>query len=350
MKNTHNIIILTSLLSLTVLSGCSNNSSDDASDIPERIAPESISFDWQKPYEGIIKEFQSSEDCSENSAFDLVDLDGDHSPELIISSSTESKAVCRIYTCKNGTSSELGEICKGGKVIWLPEMELYKDEYQGESFTIGSYLSLENGEFTEKLNYFTSNNISSVKHTINGEDLLLPDYEEKLKPYNEAYTVVYGRKYGFGENAVKTALYRSESWGAVITSAERDAYRGKLNEYLEACESSGEDAAFELFDVNNDNIPELVISQGSSESSKCLIYSILDGRIAVSDHIGYAGAVSYDFAQNIMFYPTEENKYVCASMSGEPIDSAVTVDSLIDRADFGRRYPLTAENIQLALN
>lgn len=350
MKNTRNIIILTSLLSLTAFSGCSKTSSDNTPNEPERVAPESISFDWQKPYESIIKDFQSSEDCSENSAFDLVDLDGDHSPELIISPSTEPKAVCRIYTCKSGTSSELGELCKGGKVVWLPEMELYKDEYQGESFTIGSYLSLENGEFTEKLNYYTSNNISSVKHTINGDELLLPDYEEKLKPYNDAYTVVYGRKYGFGENAVKTALYRSESWGAVITSAERDAYRGKLNEYLEACESSGEDAAFELFDVNNDNIPELVISQGSSESSKCLIYSISEGNIAVSDPIGYAGAVSYDFAQNIMFYQTEENKYACASLSDEPIDSNITVDSLTDRAEFGRRYPLTAENIQLALN
>lgn len=350
MRNTHNIIILTSLLSLTLFSGCSKNSSDNSSDPPERTAPESISFDWQKPYESIINDFKSSEDCSNNSAFDLADLDGDHSPELIISTSTEPKAVCRIYTCKNGASSELGEICNGGKVVWLPEMELYKDEYQGDSFTFGSYLALENGEFTEKLNYYTSNNISSVKHTINGEELLLPDYEEKLKPYNDAYTVIYGRKYGFGENAVKTALYRSESWGAVVTADEKKAYRDKLNEYLEASESSGEDAAFELFDVSNDGIPELVISQGSSENSKCLIYSILDGRIAVSDPIGYAGIVSCDLAQNIMFYPTEENKYVCASMSGEPIDSAVTVDSLIDRADFGRRYPLTAENIQLALN
>lgn len=350
MRNTRNIIILTSLLSLTVFSGCSKNSSDNGSNEPERTSPESISFDWQKPYESIIKDFQSSEDYSENSAFDLVDLDGDHSPELIISLSTEPKAVCRIYTCKNGASSELDEICNDGRVIWLPEMNLYKDEYQGDSFTIGSYLSLEDDEFIEKINYYTSNNISSVKHTINGEDLLLPDYEEKLKPYNEAYTVIYGRKYGFGENAVKTALYRSESWGAVITSAEKNAYRDKLNEYLEVSESSGEDAAFELFDINNDNIPELVISQGSSESSKCLIYSILDGKIAISDPIGYAGTVSYDFAQNIMFYQTEENKYACASLSGEPIDSNITVDSLTDRAEFGRRYPLTAENIQLALN
>lgn len=335
---------------MTVFSGCSVNSSDNASNVPERTAPESISFDWQKPYESIINDFKSSEDCSENSAFDLVDLDGDHSPELIISPSTEPKTVCRIYTCKNGVSSELGEICNDGKVIWLPEMELYKDEYQGDGFTFGSYLALEGGEFTEKLSYYTSNNISSVKHTINGEDLLLPDYEEKLKPYNEAYTVIYGRKYGFGENAVKTALYRSESWGAVITSAEKNAYRDKLNEYLEGSESSGEDAAFELFDVNNDSIPELVISQGSSENSKCLIYSILDGKIAVFNPIGYAGTVSYDFSQNIMFYQIEENKYTCASLSDESLIASVNVDSLTDRADFGRRYPLTAENIQLALN
>lgn len=344
---------------LTFLPGCSGGSSETSESEPERTDPKSVSFEWQESYREKLKQFKASGDYSDDrdkgSAFDLFDIDGDHVPELVISPDTNSSTVCRIYTFKNGSITEMGQICKGGKIVWLPEMNLFQEEYYGEGFMIGSYYTLEDDTFIEKLNYSMTTKVTSpgmvAAPTINGEEYLMPDFEEAMKPYTTAYTVERGRKYTFDDKMIELAIDKSESWGAVLTSAEKEMFRNKLTEFMNGTETNGSDPAFEICDLSGDDIPELIISQGSSESSLCQIYSISEGgKFSVTEPIGSSGYIYFDADSYVIYYPTEGGGTTCTSLISGENAGEVSADSINSKAVLGRQYALTSQNIDLALS
>lgn len=359
MKVIHSAILLASALTLTFLPGCSGGSSEISESKPERIDPKSVSFEWQEPYRKILEEFRASADYSDNrdkgSAFDILDIDGDHIPELIISPDTNNSTVCRIYTLRNGSAVELGEICKGGTMVWLPEMNLFRDEYYGDGFMIGSYYSLEDGNFVEFLNYSMTTKVTSpgmvAEPTINGVEYLVPDFEEEMKPYKTAYTVERGRKYTFDEKTIELAVDKSESWGAVLTSAEKEKFRSKLLEHLEGTETNGSDPAFEICDLSGDDIPELIISQGSSESSLCQIYSLSNSeKLTVTDPIGSSGYIYFDADTYLIYYPAEGSGLTCTTLITGDDAPDISTDNIHSKAVLGRQYALNVKNIDLALS
>lgn len=359
MKVIHSTILLLSALMLTFMPSCSGESSEVSDSKPERTDPKSVSFEWQKSYREKLEEFKKSGDYSDNrdkgSAFDLFDIDGDHIPELVISPNTNNSTMCRIYTFKNGSISELGKICKGGRIVWLPEMNLFQDEYYGDGFMIGSYYTLEDGAFSEKLNYSMTTKVTTpgmvASPTINGDEYLMPDFEEAMKPYTTAYTVERGRKYTFDDKMIELAVEKSESWGAVLTSSEKEMFRSKLLEYLEGTETSGSDPAFEICDLSGDDIPELIISQGSSESSLCQIYSLSDsGNFTVTDPIGASGSIFFDADSNVIYYPAEGSGYTCTTLITGDDGQDLSAENIRSKAVLGRQYALNIQNIDLALS
>ena len=74
-------LCLISLISAVSLAGCSTTdkaSSSEAPTEPEKVSPESISFEWQAPYEAKLEEFRNSEQFNSNpnggSAFEITDV------------------------------------------------------------------------------------------------------------------------------------------------------------------------------------------------------------------------------------------------------------------------------------
>ena len=333
-----------------IFTGCSTNNSE-SSEEPVKISPESITFEWQNAYENKLNEFRSSSeffsDNNTGSRFDLVDITNDGTPELIISPNNMASTSCEIYSYTNGSVTSIGTIGSNGMFLYLPNVQLIKDEYQGTAFVLGKYLSYEKGELASVLTYKDNSKSASsggsIIHEINGEEVLLPEYDAALAPYENEPSVNIGRKYTFGETSIKYALKRSESWGAVINSNEKNLFRSKLTEKLAESSETGNNYAFELCDLNGDDIPELVISKGTDSDSLCEIYYFAGVELIQAEgEFGEGGEFSFD-TENLIFFT--ESSYWSINNDNFSTENYTASDSI---AEIGRKSLLTYKNIDSA--
>lgn len=354
MKNFRKSLLISAAFVFTAaFSGCTigNNNPDSDSEEDKRISPQSITFDWQNAYSEKLIEFRNSSeysaDSKNGSRFDLFDITGDKTPELIISPNNQSQTACRIYSCSNGQLIELGETGNSGTFYYLPDMKLIKDEYVGESFVLGKYISYNNGEFDTIITY-NDNAISAasgaaIYYKIDGLEVLLPEYDAALAPYKNAAYVNAGRKYTFGDKALNYALKCSESWGAVIDNNQRQLYKSKLSEILASAPES--EFAFELCDLNSDENPELIISNGNTEECYCEVYYYEDSELKhIEGKFGAYGQFTFDAEQFVISAGAVRWSINNSNFSADEYKYS---DSL---ADIGRKYLLTEQNINIALN
>ncbi|MDE7364365.1 MAG: hypothetical protein K2N27_05695 [Ruminococcus sp.] len=350
--------LLISAMTVSVLvCGCSQNvTSIPESSLPAeevKISPQNITFEWQDAYLNKLNEYKKSSDFAGStktgSRFDIFDITGDNTPELIISPNTNPQTTCKIFTFANGEITELGEAGNRGTFAYLPDIKLIKDEYQGTGFVLGKYISYKDGIFTTVLSY-TDNSMSTsllsgtaIKYEIDGEEVLLPEYEQKLAPYKSETCISAGRKYTFGENTLNYAIKYSESWGAVMPSRQKELYREKLSELLL---SSDEQAyAFELCDLNDDENPELIISNGTDDESTCEIYYFEDDELKhIDGTIGANGVFTFDTKQFILSSGVTRWGINDSNFKADDYKHS---DSL---AEIGRKYRLNESNITVALN
>lgn len=336
--------------------GCSdtkNVSSPSESGISDQaVSPESISFEWQDSYESKLEEFKSSDAFSEDSAFDLTDLTGDGNPELIISQGTEKQSVCEIYTYSGGTFSELGTAGFEGTFDYLPEFGLTREEYHGDGFLLGKLRQYDNGEFVDFLTYSDNSDLASsgvtIVHEINGEEMLLPDYEAALAQYIDTLTMHIGRKYSFGDDSVNYAVHCAQSWGAVLGTDRKSLCREKLSGIMEDMGEDSKDAAFELCDLNGDDVPEIIVSYSSAPDSACSVYYFSGPEIEQLDgEYGRYGRLMFDIS-NLVFYSETESGMTCWSLADSSFsaDTYKPSDSIMEA---GRRFTLDESGIDASL-
>lgn len=342
------LLTSTAIVMSAIFAGCSVSGSDSPEE-PVKISPESITFEWQSAYENKLNEFKNSGEFSADSVtgsrFDLVDITNDGTPELIISPNNTASASCEIYSCINGYVTSVGTAGSSGEFNYLPNLKLIKDEYQGNAFVLGKYLTYENGELTSILTYKDNSKSmasgGSIIHEINGEEVLLPEYDAALAPYEEEISVNIGRKYTFGETAVKYALKRSESWGAVLNLNEKNLFRAKLTEKL--TEQAEHNYAFELCDLNGDDIPELIISDGTDLDSSCEIYYLAGSELIQAEgKFGENGKFSFD-TENLIFFT--ESSYWSINNDNFSAENYTASESIVE---IGRKNLLTSRNIDSA--
>lgn len=334
------------------MTGCSGGKSDSDEKEHKRNAPDSVSFEWQKAYETKLNEFRESKDYSEDpesgSAFDLLDITGDGSPELIISPDTGGSTKCRVYSFAGGEASEIGEIGNTGGFMYLPLINTIKDEYCGDGFVLGKYLKYENDTFNQEISYSDNSQSAStggvIVHEINGEEVLLPDYDAALEPYKNSPAFKVGRKYSMGEGVIKYALYRAESWEEIISSADKKLCMDMLGEKLLPEYEPGSEIAYELADLNNDDVPELLISEGSYPEAPCAIFYFKNNTLnPVEGTYGSWGEITLD-TDNLIFYSVSGTETIYWSIANSAFSSTNYVNSG-NTAVLGRKRLLTEENI-----
>ncbi len=355
MKIIRNITSISAAIALAAaMTGCSATKSDSDEKQFERNAPDSVSFEWQKAYESKLSEFKESEDFSEDqesgSAFDLIDITGDGLPELIISPNTGGSTKCSIYSFTDGEAAEIGDIGNTGSFMYLPLINTVKDEYCGDGFILGSYLKFENGAFNQEISY--SDNSQSamtgavIVHEIDGAEVLLPDYEAALEPYTGSPAIKVGRKYSMGDGVIKYALYRSESWEEIISPADKKLCMDILKEKLLPEYETGSEIAYELADLNNDNVPELLISEGTYPEAPCSIFYFKNNTLCpVEGTYGSWGEITLD-TDNLIFYSVSGTETIYWSISNSAFSSTNYVSSG-NTAVLGRKRLLTEENISM---
>lgn len=355
MKNYGKLLLIsTTVIFSAALFSCSSGNIDfnsESDTTKENASPQSITFDWQNAYETKLNEFKNSDEYSPDmktgSRFDLFDITGDNIPELIISPNNQGQTTCRIFSCSNGELIELGEAGNCGTFSYLPDLKLIKDEYLGSGFVIGKYISYSNGEFTTIISYndnsMSASEGASIYYKIDGMDVLLPEYDAALAPYKDAVYVETGRKYTFGENSLNYAIRYSESWGAVMNQNQKEAYKSVLTEQLNSANSNT--CTFEIFDLNNDDNPELIISNGNDEENYCEIYCYENGEVKhIDGSFGAFGEFTFDIEKFVV------SAGAMRWFINNSTDSADTYEFSESLAEVGRKYLLTDSNINFALN
>lgn len=353
MKTIKTILLTAVFAAFAASVGCSETSSASTpseSEAPTQVSPESISFEWQNIFENKLSEFAASAEYSSDSAFDIFDITGDGSPELIISPNTEKQSVCQIYTCSGGTLSSFGTAGFCGSFTYYPELDIIREEYPGDGFILGRFMSCTDGALSEVLSYKdnsgSANTGATIVHEINGEEVFLPDYEAAFAEYNDARTLEIGRKFTFGDSAVNYALRRGESWGAVLGSDKKELCRKKLAELSAMHESNN--AAFELCDLNGDDVPEIIVSNGTSPESCCNIYYFNGSEITQLDGEFGANGMLYFDTEQLVFYSQSAAETFYWSLADSNF-SAAEYKSSGSIMETGRKFPLNDSGITASL-
>ncbi|MDE6539480.1 MAG: hypothetical protein K2K66_04760 [Ruminococcus sp.] len=338
-------------------SGKKNSGSENAGIL--NVSPRSIVFEWQSLYEQKLNEFMSSDKFSEvaqkgleESRFDIFDLNNDGTPELFISANNDHKTQCEIFTISDGQVVSAGIIGEYGAFTYYPDFRLINDEYSGTGFVVGKFISFDGKTLTDYFSYSDNSGSASkgasIKHEINGQSLSLPEYDEAMEMYRNARTISIGRKYTFGTASVDYALHCSESWGAVLTPTEKALFKEQLTSNLAVANELGKDASFEFCDITGDDVPELIISEGTSTGDLCRIYYISNNvLLELEGEYGYKGKLNYDNEQLVFYTSGADSGNACWSITNNNISSFNVSRS---HMECGRKYILTAENIDDSMN
>lgn len=310
------------------------------------VNPESVVFEWQSAYEAKLRDFQNSADFSagaDGSRFDLCDLTADGTPELIISPSAEAQAACMIYTYSGGSALHIGDCGSGGTAEYLPEKSMIGFRYVGKSFEAREYYSIEENELVIKSKLFNNKNSASsgarLKYEINNEEVSFSDYDKAEREFIDSPELIIGRKYAFTDSAEKYGLRCGESWGAVLTDVQKDQYSSVLTELLQ---SADYEAAFELFDLDSNGIPELIYSEGTDDEKRCYIYALIEsGAERVGEAIGKNGYFWYDAEKKVYFEKTKTGQKAY-SLDNSDQSGYTSSGSIIE---CGRKYLLNEGTI-----
>lgn len=339
-----------------VFSGCSDKKEVVSSEIKaeEIVSPRTITFEWQEPYKAKLDEFRKSDAYQESnviagSMFDIRDLDSDGTPELIISPSADAGTKCIIYTYYSGKLTEVGETGNNGYITFYYESGLMNDEFQGDGFVMGEFRRIAAGTFFSELTYY--NNIDSaakgavIRHEIDRQEVTLAEYNEKIYGITELPSLSVGRKYTFGDTAVDYALYCSEGWDDAASASMKSVFKEKLTGLLAEYSTA---SAFELIDMNGDDSPELVFSEGISEADACRIFLYNNGElIEADDKYGINGRFGFDNEKMVFFTINPSTVEQFGSLTGASLEGYKKSGSLME---CGRKYAATEETINTLFN
>ncbi|MBQ8348261.1 MAG: hypothetical protein IJY19_01265 [Ruminococcus sp.] len=344
MKKIRTMAVLFAVIAAVSTQGCSGKKTSPAEGniaSETTISPKSIAFEWQEPYRSKLEEFRKSENYSESvgisgSMFDLCDLNSDGIPELIISSEKDNVSYCEIFTFSEGNVIRIGENGDSKEFRFYPETGIISNEHEGNGFVIGEYRTISDNSLQTEISYYNNSASASmgavITYEINREEVSFSEYEEALAEYDSFPHLDIGRKYTFGSDSIEYALFCSESWGAVMSSAQKKAYQAKLSEIAG---TSGSEAAFELFDLDGDDNAELIVSNSVDGENSCRIFSYSDGELSELE------GVDNDF----LLVAINEEKRTVLFANTESTDSFTDNSRSGSFIQCGRKYILNDEYI-----
>ena len=342
-------LLFTAAAVLAASAGCSGGTRTVSVVEPttSAVAPESIIFDWQNTYEKKLNDYKQSAGFvkgESGSMFDLCDLTGDGSPELIISPSVDTEAECRIYTCIGGNAIDIGECGVKGVFEYAPEIKTISKKYVGKTFEITEFMVIEeNALATVKKFYNNRNAVSTgarLTYEVDNETVNVSEYDRQLSEFTSSSFLEIGRKYSFEDASVNYALHYSESWGPVLTDTQKELYRNVLRDQMNGADVT---AAFELCDLNGDDVPELIYSEGTYPDAFCHIYKLGDNR---TDEVAGAfmasdGNIFFDVDKKVYFGP-QTSSVGPQSLDGGAVTGYTRTENVIV---CGRKYLLNEDSL-----
>ena len=353
MKTKRSAYFVTAAALLAAMTGCSETENvlgSQPDPLAVKTSPESVVFDWQEAYQNKLEQFKVSADLTDTSMFDLCDVTDDGIPELIISPSDDPSASCDVFSLIGTDIAKIASCGSFGQFSFIPSLLVIGYEYEGEEFTIGEYQKYTEGFYNMDFSYYNNMNSASsgavIRYELNGDNVSLAEYEERINGYKQEDSFSVGRKYSFGDEAMDYAIHCSESWKEVLTDAQKKKYREKLDDVLKKASSA--DSAFELADLDGNELPEIIVSSGSLEEMPVSVYYLDNDGIKEIETVGDEnGCLRLDIKANVFYSPDQSGKLRCQSLSGDSVSGFKPSESIMV---CGRKYPLTSDNIKLVFD
>ncbi|MBQ8297230.1 MAG: hypothetical protein IJX77_05545 [Ruminococcus sp.] len=254
---------------------------------------------WRELYKTKLSEYRDSECFSEESMFDLYDLDGNGVPELMISENAQ--APLSIYTVLDRGLLSLGTIgstdaFENFYAFYPGENVLSVKSYFTEEYSADStiFFRMENYSLkaTDILAEQRDSTFNEYIYTINGEKVTFTEYSDAA--YGSPY-IYTGRKYSFGDRIIDYALASQNE----LTDEQKKLYLRKLcelkSESTQYLTDPIESPRFELCDLDGDASPELIVSAyASGLGTQCSVFTIHDGKLSDYGSFGVYGEFRYN--------------------------------------------------------
>ena len=137
--------------------------------------------------------------------------------------------------------------------------------------------------------------------------------------------------------------YNAVKLSYALSDIQKKSYSTLLSDILK--KSPENDAAFELCDLDGNNLPELILSTGVAEDSDCKIYYLSDAAVSdLGNGCGRNGFISFDLKSKT-FFSDNNGDIQCWSMTSSDLSKFSKSESCMD---CGRKYLLTADGIESA--
>ena len=312
------IYIIFSLLLLTALfSSCGKEIKQEETTAPETTTAAADLTKWNTAYEEYMLSLLTGEENlagydyeAEECKFGIVDLNADGTPELLISEGEYDASKVDVYYYDGyevklaGSVGVKGEFSYSDENSTVSTYSLVEDsERYQETYTAYLFTGTEVVQQWQGISYTENPKLTPVEIGMDyGEEVtyLSDDTETTYDVYASSYeqyisknTETFGRN-GFSltqdniisvcENgqvsAVSQTEVQSEEYTSDIKLSDdvKAAYSTVLYSFYE--ENTNTAASFSFAYIDNDEIPELLISEGSEHSSRVKIYTF-DGTGAV---------------------------------------------------------------------
>ena len=164
---------------------------------------------WKAAYQEIITQYKSNSETALDAKWDLLDLDQDGTPELLLSEGDYHAGSVLYYYYENGAAKQVmdkdGEPLRFGaygSVFACPEEHLlgFIDMHMGCTFvTMDKY---ENHKITELMRIDENSDAIGVEeptYNVNGEVSTEAAYNEKLAEYNSKNWIIAGSEYSLDD-------------------------------------------------------------------------------------------------------------------------------------------------------
>ena len=313
---------------------------------------------WAEAYYEFLEEvLKKNADAVSPTGFRLVYIDADDVPELLImkdSSHVSGVTVCTYYQNK---VVEIGAFGSTGEMRYVEKQGKIDSYYRGFGEQYSWYFILEDGK-AEELAFFHSypdlnyDDYSVTFYEIDEKSVTEKIYNEKLDEFRrDDYVSIRYDDAVFVDDLTQLRKALAQEIEALELKSSltpqqvevMEAYEAFLEEYaedfMEKADMVWEDyekyedgyrgVKFTLIYLDNDEIPELVISEGWSLGHSPSIYTYSDKEVVCIGQFGYYGEIGYVEKEGILLSEYErhlQGHYDAYQVKGTKADNLLWID------------------------
>ena len=292
--------------------------------------------DWKSLYSDFLHE-ELKDDY--DFAFSIFDIDGNGTPELILSPGNVHLSQCGIYTVSDGKLTLVdNEVGSNGICFCVPAKHYVISSYMGMGAMSESYFTLGGSTLTPAVSFY--NDEYAVKdgdpeYTINDKKVTAEEYEKEYEKYHSPDEICLGRTYPLSNSSIEYAVNGVKNYKQGYAALLRDVYT----------KNEGYSSVFSLMDITGDNIPELFVRSNVTTD----IYTFADGRVQYM-HSEYLYLMSYDSVKYSYGYSSDKKMLVIRAYSEKDSARSYTFlkygkNGLTEQADIRCSYNADGEYV-----